>query len=436
MKRPDADVGSASSVEPLYVSSGRRGCAWAHFGAGEPVPVYRDRRRSYPGLVGEAPPTGPFYAAGRELFHDGSLVLDVGCGSGAGSRALAERHRVIGLDSDPEALAFARRIAPSLEWVVDALAAPPAVPEANGAVIVDVLGFTRDPGRMLRSVRAVLRQDGRLLVAEPVAHASQWLRHPARRAFTRDELTTLLRGAGFTVDAWARTPGSFLCCVARPTASDSWRWLGEAERHLHAGAPELALAALARAGTEPQPELEIARAQASLARGDGDGAFASLVRVREMAPSDARGHALMARLALAAGAREQALELAIEAVRCDPCSVLAQAAAAEVTEQLGGDSFDGWRTASILAPADPGVATRFAQTAAARQQAGLAITALERVRAYGDDLGTAFHVTLGWLLVVDGRPEDAKLEARLALARAPGDADALELLAHLEAGAT
>ncbi len=421
------------AAPPIYVASGRRGQAWAHFGSGDPILVHSDRRRAYPGLTCEAPPTGPFYAAASSLFDEGALVLDVGSGAGIGARMLSARVRVVGIDADADAVAFSTRYAPSARFVESDLTSPPELTIADGAVVIDVLGMARDPAVMLRSVRHLLPEGARVLVAEPVAHASQWLRHPARRAFTRPELCALLLASGFDVEVWVEAPGSFHCCVARAGTSEAWRWLGEAERHLGGGSPELALGALARAGASPQPEIEVARAKAHMSRGDGDAAFGSIVRVREMAPHDARGHALMARLALAAGASDQALELAIEAVRCDGCSVVAQTVAADVTEQLGGDAYDGWRTAANLAPSDLGVVTRLAQCAAARQDHALAISVLERARTYGDDLGPAFHVTLGWLLVADDRPDDARLEARLVLARAPADADALELLAHLGA---
>ena len=57
----------------------------------------------------------------------------------------------------------------------------------------------------------------------------------------------------------------------------------------------------------------------------------------------------------------------------------------------------------------------------------LVTCAFDRARAYGDEFGPEFHVTLGWLLLADGRRQDAALEARHAQALSPGDESAREL---------
>jgi len=88
-----------------------------------------------------------------------------------------------------------------------------------------------------------------------------------------------------------------------------------------------------------------------------------------------------------------------------------------------------WRVAVNLAPDDVGIVTGLGRAAAARGEYHYAICAFDRARAYGDEFGPEFHVTLGWLLLADGRRQDAALEARHAQALSPSDENARELLA-------
>jgi Flp pilus assembly protein TadD len=58
--------------------------------------------------------------------------------------------------------------------------------------------------------------------------------------------------------------------------------------------------------------------------------------------------------------------------------------------------------------------------------------AFERLRKYGDPVGAMFSVTLGWLLLADGRVADAALEARLAAALAPTESAVAELFGAID----
>jgi Flp pilus assembly protein TadD len=162
----------------------------------------------------------------------------------------------------------------------------------------------------------------------------------------------------------------------------------------------------------------------------GDVAAKAFFQARELAPNDARALTGLSRIALSIGESEDALRLALDAVRAEPSSALAAATLAIVGERLEhADAFNAWRAAVNLAPDDVGIVTGLGRAAAARGEYHYAICAFDRARAYGDEFGPEFHITLGWLLLADGRRHDAVLEARHAQALSPDDVAARELLA-------
>lgn len=106
----------------------------------------------------------------------GQRVLDLGCGGGDLCRALAPLvapgGRVIGVDSAPEAVALARRLAdgaapdgPTFERA-DGHQLPFADGAFDRAVCISVLAFCEDPGRVLAELWRTLGAGGRLLVAQ------------------------------------------------------------------------------------------------------------------------------------------------------------------------------------------------------------------------------------------------------------------------------
>ena len=160
----------------------------------------------------------------------------------------------------------------------------------------------------------------------------------------------------------------------------------------------------------------------------GDIAARAFFQARELDPQDARALTGLSRIALSVSANDDALRLAMDAVRSQPASALAAATLAIVGERLEHpEAFNAWRVAVNLAPDDVGIVTGLGRSAAARGEYHYAICAFDRARAYGDDFGPEFHVTLGWLLLADGRRHDAVLEARHAQALSPDDENAREL---------
>jgi SAM-dependent methyltransferase len=137
-------------------------------------------------------------------------VLDVGCGGGLFLRLLRDHgHRVVGLDSSPQAAAVAwgQQGVPA---VCGALVPAPFRPESFAAVtLYHVLEHVPDPAAYLDAARTLLEPGGRLVVQVP--DASSWQARLLRERwsgadvprhlfhFRRDNLERLLRSTGFEI---------------------------------------------------------------------------------------------------------------------------------------------------------------------------------------------------------------------------------------------
>jgi SAM-dependent methyltransferase len=115
---------------------------------------------------------GPFSAVVADAAAVGpsQRVLDVACGTGALARTVAARVGasgvVLGLDANPEMLAVARRLHPSIQWL-DGRAEALPLPDASVDAVVSQFGmmFFDDRVAALREMARVLRPGGRLAVA-------------------------------------------------------------------------------------------------------------------------------------------------------------------------------------------------------------------------------------------------------------------------------
>jgi tetratricopeptide (TPR) repeat protein len=228
-----------------------------------------------------------------------------------------------------------------------------------------------------------------------------------------------------------------VACVARriedPTLEGLERALQMANRGEFGAAREL-IEGLRTERSALALELLVAQAELAMAEGAGDVAARAFFQARDLEAEDPRALTGLARIALSIGDTEDALRFAIDAARAQPASALAAATLAIVGERLEHpNAFNAWRVAVNLAPDDVGIVTGLGRSAAARGEYHYAICAFDRARGYGDEFGPEFHVTLGWLLLADGRRHDAALEARHAQALAPNDQAARELF---EAAAT
>jgi len=174
---------------PRY--DGRPGAtdAVAQFAAGGSLRVERTRERYYPGLGGECPPTLSLYDQALAVIGNARRVLDAGCGAGAGSQLLCQRvSEVIGIDKSQLAINFAHNLAPDAKLLVGDLAAPLSVGAVDAAVMIDVLGHVAAPDKVLVALRGTLPLGRKIYIAEMAAYPAQFLKAPARRAFSQSTL--------------------------------------------------------------------------------------------------------------------------------------------------------------------------------------------------------------------------------------------------------
>lgn len=147
----------------------------------------------------------------RRLVEDarvrpGDDVLDLGCGTGALTRAAAEASRtgrVTGIDLAPEMVAHARRLGGAASYREGDISRL-THPDASVDVVVSSLALHHvdpaDRDAVLTGAFRVLRPNGRLLIAEFVP--PRWLppaarRHPMMAADPRGDLVERVARAGF-----------------------------------------------------------------------------------------------------------------------------------------------------------------------------------------------------------------------------------------------
>ena len=146
---------------------------------------------------------------------DALLVLDVGCGTGILTQALARRSaRAVGVDPAPRMVAKARenRADVSATYVV---ATAESLPFADSSFDAATASFTvhhwRDAGRGIAELARVLRSGGRLAIADmDLPSPARWLLRlvgSPHAGWTRRELADLLYRSGFSrVRAMTRGP--------------------------------------------------------------------------------------------------------------------------------------------------------------------------------------------------------------------------------------
>jgi len=106
----------------------------------------------------------------RYVGGPGRRVLDLGCRDGALTQAYLDGNEVVGVDADQEALAEAARLGIETHWAD--LDQPLDLEDASFDVVVagELLEHLRDPQRLVREVRRVLRPGGTFVASVPNAY--------------------------------------------------------------------------------------------------------------------------------------------------------------------------------------------------------------------------------------------------------------------------
>jgi SAM-dependent methyltransferase len=125
------------------------------------------RRRIMRRLVGELLPPAPE-----------TVVVDVGCGTGANLAALADRYHCVGIDTSVEAVELARRRFPQIQFLAGR--APQdlgdLIRRAGLVLLMDVLEHIADDFAMLSELLAAVSPGALLLLTVP-ADESLWSPH-------------------------------------------------------------------------------------------------------------------------------------------------------------------------------------------------------------------------------------------------------------------
>jgi SAM-dependent methyltransferase len=400
--------------------------------------VEAGRARRYPGLIGTAPDTRALYDAAAQVLVGAERVLDFGCGSGMGTAELRCHYRhVTAVDSDPAAVAFSRAYLRSVDVQHDDGSRVIAPTERQDAVVmVDVLGQSAAPEATLRQARRWLRDDGRIFIAEARACPSQSLLAPVLRAFSPPSLLTLLTRSGLELSRWIDGAGHFLVCVARPSGSEQYRLLAQADAALAAGNVGKALTAYDKissdAPREVRTEALLGRAQLLAASGAMGPACQAVLDAASLSPDSARSLAGLSEVSFLTGDAASSLELAIRALEHDPCEPSAVQSLARAAAGLREEeALAAWRIANSLAPADLSVAIELSRMAARRGELEYAVWVLERLREFHAELNVDYHVTLAWLYITADRQGDARLEAEIARVMDAESVGVKELWEHL-----
>ncbi len=107
-----------------------------------------------------------------------SLIVDVGCGTGANIASLAERYRCVGIDTSAEAIQFARHRFPAVQFLVGGAPADlgELAAQARLYLLTDVLEHVADDYRMFSELLAAASPGTHFLITVP-ADASLWSEH-------------------------------------------------------------------------------------------------------------------------------------------------------------------------------------------------------------------------------------------------------------------
>ncbi|MCJ2011838.1 class I SAM-dependent methyltransferase [Methylobacterium sp. J-076] len=215
----------------------------------------------------------------RETFAPlaGKAVLDIGCGTGALARPLAEAGAAVtGIDPGEKALAKARHAVPGARFEEASGEALP-FPDGSfdGAVMLNSLHHVPDPARALVEAARVLRPGCRLVVVEPLASGTFF------DALKPIEDETEIRAAAQAAIAEAVAGGGLTC--ERDVILDRWESFADREAFF----ARVTAVDPARAGAirDRRATVEAAFAAAAETREDGRFALVQPLRIHVLTPA-------------------------------------------------------------------------------------------------------------------------------------------------------
>ena len=133
-------------------------------------------------------------------------MIEIGCGTGFVLAGLAERFpsmTLFGADPYLSGLQYAKKRVPEAEFIQMDAGISPFLEEFDVVGIFDVLEHIEDDRKVLQEIRKSLKPGGGLLITVP-QHPWLWssndVRAGHRRRYTRKELTTKLKEAGFRIE--------------------------------------------------------------------------------------------------------------------------------------------------------------------------------------------------------------------------------------------
>lgn len=126
-------------------------------------------------------------------------IVDIGCGTGGNTVALHEEYVCIGIDPDPDAIAFARARFPQCRFIHGAV--PQAVPEelrkADALLLLDVLEHVQYDAQFMQELVAAMKPGAYLFIMVP-ADPALWSPHDEGfghfRRYTLESLRLLWSG--------------------------------------------------------------------------------------------------------------------------------------------------------------------------------------------------------------------------------------------------
>lgn len=144
------------------------------------------------------------YEFALNYISDEDTVLDLGCGSGYGTKTFAAKaHRVMGLDKSKEAIDYAKRhhSAPNIDYVVADFDFPVGLDgKADVIVALEVIEHLQNPELFLKNCYDLLVKEGVMILSTPTGNSKLIPKSPYhKKEYSRQELTDILQNTNYAI---------------------------------------------------------------------------------------------------------------------------------------------------------------------------------------------------------------------------------------------